>query len=37
LPTTNIATEIKEDKNVAALVLVQATIIAVALIIAHAI
>ncbi len=37
LPTTNIATEIKEDKNVAALVVVQATIIAVALIIAHAI
>lgn len=37
LPTTNIATEIKEDKNVAALVLVQATIIAVALIISHAI
>ena len=37
LPTTNIATEIKEDKNVAAMVLVQATIIAVALIIAHAI
>ena len=37
LPTTNIATEVKEDKNVAALVLVQATIIAVALIIAHAV
>ncbi|MDX9963531.1 DUF350 domain-containing protein [Desulfobacter postgatei] len=37
LPTTNIATEIKEDQNVAALVVVQATIIAVALIIAHAI
>ncbi|WP_035236098.1 DUF350 domain-containing protein [Desulfobacter vibrioformis] len=37
LPTTNIATEIKEDKNVAALVVVQATIIALALIIAHAI
>ncbi|WP_321494951.1 DUF350 domain-containing protein [uncultured Desulfobacter sp.] len=37
LPTTNIATEIKEDRNVAALVVVQATIIAVALIIAHAI
>lgn len=37
LPTTNIATEIKEDQNVAALVVVQATLIAVALIIAHAI
>ncbi|MCG8549790.1 MAG: DUF350 domain-containing protein [Desulfobacterales bacterium] len=37
LPTTNIATEVKEDKNVAALVLVQATIIAVALVIAHAV
>ncbi|NWH03439.1 DUF350 domain-containing protein [Desulfobacter latus] len=37
LPTTNIATEIKADKNVAALVVVQATIIAVALIIAHAV
>ncbi len=34
---TNIATEIKEDKNVAALVVIHATIIAVALIIAHAI
>ena len=37
LPTTNIATEIKEDRNVAALVVVQATLIAVALIIAHAV
>ena len=37
LPSTDIATEIKEDKNVAALVVVQATIIAIALIIAHAI
>lgn len=37
LPTTDIATEIEEDKNVAALVVVQATIIAIALIIAHAI
>lgn len=37
LPTTNIATEIKEDKNVAALVLVQATVIALALIIANAV
>lgn len=37
LPTTNIATEVKEDKNVAAMVLVQATLIAVALIIAHAV
>ena len=37
LPTTNIATEVKEDKNVAALLVVQATIIAVALIISHAI
>jgi len=37
LPTTDIATEIKDDRNVAALVVVQATIIAVALIIAHAV
>ncbi len=37
LPTTNLATEIKEDRNVAALVVVEGAMIAVALIIAHAI
>ena len=36
LPTTNIATEIKEDKNVAALLVVQSAVIAVAIIIAFA-
>lgn len=36
LPTTKIGVEVTEDKNVAALVLVQAAVIAVALIIAHA-
>jgi len=34
LPTTNIATEVKEDQNVAALVVVESAIIAVAIIIA---
>ncbi|MDD9302746.1 MAG: DUF350 domain-containing protein [Desulfobacter sp.] len=37
LPTTNLATEIKEDQNVAALVVVDSAVIAVALIIAFAI
>ena len=37
LPTTNLATEITEDKNVAALVVVVGALIAVALIISHAI
>ncbi|OQY52442.1 MAG: hypothetical protein B6230_02690 [Desulfobacteraceae bacterium 4572_89] len=36
LPTTNLTTEIKEDRNVAALVVVEAAIAAVAIIIAHA-
>ncbi|MCG8567740.1 MAG: DUF350 domain-containing protein [Desulfobacterales bacterium] len=37
LPTTNLATEIKTDQNVAALVVVESAIIAVAVIIAYAI
>ena len=37
LPTTNLATEIKEDQNVAALVVVESALIAVAVIIAYAI
>ncbi len=37
LPTTNLATEIKEDQNVAALVVVESAITAVAIIIAYAI
>ncbi|MEH0020947.1 MAG: DUF350 domain-containing protein [Desulfobacter sp.] len=37
LPTTNLATEIKEDRNVAALVVVESAIAAVAIIIAYAI
>ncbi|MFH2093691.1 MAG: DUF350 domain-containing protein [Pseudomonadota bacterium] len=37
LPTTSIATEVKEDKNVAALLVVQSAVIAVAIIIAFAI
>ncbi len=36
LPTTNIATEIKEDKNVAALIVIQSAINAVAIVIAFA-
>ncbi len=35
LPTTNIATEVKEDRNVAALAVVQSVMIAVAIIIAY--
>lgn len=37
LPTTNLATEIKEDQNVAALIVVESAIVAVAIIIAYAI
>ncbi|MCG8689080.1 MAG: DUF350 domain-containing protein [Desulfobacterales bacterium] len=37
LPTTNLATEIKQDQNVAALIVVESAIIAVAVIIAYAI
>ncbi len=37
LPTTNIATEIKEDKNVAALIVIQSAVNAIAIIIAFSI